>query len=84
MYGVGKSKKGIIDAAAEGIEQEGFKGQIFTNLEWYGNTSTASVPIAAAEAIEKGIIREGSLVINVAFGAGFTYGANLYRARFSK
>ncbi len=74
----------IIDAAAEGIEQEGFKGQIFTNLEWYGNTSTASVPIAAAEAIEKGIIREGSLVINVAFGAGFTYGANLYRARFSK
>ncbi|MBC8501230.1 MAG: beta-ketoacyl-ACP synthase 3 [Nanoarchaeota archaeon] len=71
----------IIKFAKKTLEKEGFKGIVFTNLEWYGNTSTASTPIAAAEAIEKGIIKEGSLVVNVAFGAGFTYGANLYRAR---
>lgn len=68
----------IIEAAEKGLK--GFKGEIYTNLDRYGNTSTASVPIAAEEAIRLGIIKDGMLVINVAFGAGFTYGANLYRA----
>lgn len=70
----------IIDAANEELVNKGFKGTVYTNLDRFGNTSTASIPIAAAEAIEKGIIKENSLVINVAFGAGFTYGANLYKA----
>ncbi|NQU98634.1 beta-ketoacyl-ACP synthase 3 [Candidatus Woesearchaeota archaeon] len=74
----------IVNAAKKGLEKEGLKGVVFHNLERYGNTSTASVPLAAAEAKERGIIKEGSLVVNVAFGAGFTYGANLYRARFSR
>jgi len=70
----------IINSAQHKLKQKGFKGEVFTNLDKYGNTSTASIPLAAAEAIEKGIIKDRSLVINVAFGAGFTYGANLYRA----
>ncbi|MBT3395012.1 beta-ketoacyl-ACP synthase 3 [archaeon] len=71
----------IINPAKNRLKRDGFNGEIYTNLEKYGNTSTASVPIAADEAFSKGIIGRGSLVINVAFGAGFTWGANLYRAR---
>jgi len=70
----------IINPAKNRLERDGFNGEIFTNLEKYGNTSTASVPIAAEEAFNKGIIGKGSLVVNVAFGAGFTWAANLYRA----
>ena len=74
------ANKRIIDVADNGLRKKGFKGTIYTNLEKFGNTSTGSVPLAANEAHEKGLIKGGSLVVNVAFGAGFTYGANLYRA----
>jgi len=70
----------IIDSADKGLRNKGFKGRIYTNLERFGNTSTGSIPLAANEAYENGLIKRGSLVVNVAFGAGFTYGANLYRA----
>lgn len=70
----------IIEAANKGLREKGFKGEIYTNLDKYGNTSTASIPIAAEEAIRLEKLKDGMLVINVAFGAGFTYGANLYRA----
>jgi len=70
----------IVNAAEEGLRDKGFKGIVFTNLHKYGNTSTASTLLAAAEAREKGVIIEGSLVVQVSFGAGFTYGANLFRA----
>jgi len=70
----------IIEAAQGRLEKKNFKGIMYTNLEKYGNTSTASIPLAAAEAVEKGVITKGKLCINVAFGAGLTYGANLYRA----
>jgi 3-oxoacyl-[acyl-carrier-protein] synthase III len=70
----------IIEAANKKLREKGFKGEVYTNLEKFGNTSTASIPIATEEAIKNGIIKEGSLVINVAFGAGLTYGANLYRS----
>ena len=55
------------------------KGKIFSNIEYYGNTTAASIPIAMAEAYEKGLIKEGSLVCLAAFGSGFTWGANLIR-----
>jgi len=69
----------IIDSAHKRLKRNGFNGEIYTNLEKYGNTSTASVPIAANEAFEKGVINRGDLIVNVAFGAGFTWGSNLYR-----
>ncbi|UCF42099.1 MAG: 3-oxoacyl-ACP synthase, partial [Gemmatimonadota bacterium] len=44
-----------------------------------GNTTAASIPIALSEAVADGKIRRGSLVCLVAFGSGFTWGANLLR-----
>ncbi len=51
--------------------------KFFVNLDRYGNTASASVIIAMDEAIECKMIREGSLVVTVAFGGGLNYGANL-------
>ena len=47
--------------------------KVYVNVDRYGNTSSASIPIAIDEAIEKGVIKEGSTVMCVAFGAGFTW-----------
>ncbi len=51
--------------------------KIFVNVQEYGNTSAASVPIALADAWEKGRVKPGYLVLLVAFGGGFTWGAAL-------
>jgi 3-oxoacyl-[acyl-carrier-protein] synthase-3 len=53
--------------------------KVFVNLDKYGNTSAASIPIALSEALEQGRLGPGDLVLNVAFGAGFTWAANLVR-----
>ena len=53
--------------------------KVYVNVDRYGNTSAASVPIALDEAIEKGVIGEGSTVLLVAFGAGFTWGSMVVR-----
>ncbi|HUV86367.1 MAG TPA: beta-ketoacyl-ACP synthase III [bacterium] len=53
--------------------------KVFVNLDKYGNTSAASIPIALSEAVEQGRVKAGDLVLNVAFGAGFTWAANLVR-----
>jgi len=49
--------------------------RVFTNLARYGNTSSASVPMALAEAIDEGRVRKGDLIVCVAFGAGLTWAA---------
>ncbi len=51
----------------------------FVNLDKYGNTSAATIPIALTEANEQGLLRRGDLVACVAFGGGFTSGACLFR-----
>jgi len=48
---------------------------VVVNLDRYGNTSAASIPIALAEAVSDGRIKEGDLLLLVAFGAGLTWGA---------
>jgi 3-oxoacyl-[acyl-carrier-protein] synthase-3 len=67
----------IIEAAARtlGLPPEG----IYTNLERYGNTSAASIPIALSEAAEGGRIQPGDLIVCVGFGAGLTWGAAAVR-----
>lgn len=67
----------IIKAASErmGLPME----KVFVNVDRYGNTSAASIPIALCEAVAAGRIREGSLVVTVGFGAGLTWGANVLR-----
>ncbi|MFW2331552.1 MAG: beta-ketoacyl-ACP synthase III [Nitrospinota bacterium] len=53
--------------------------KIFTNLDKYGNTSAASIPLALYEADRDGRLKQDALVLTVAFGGGFTWGANLIR-----
>ncbi len=63
----------IIEAASKslGIPME----KVFTNLEHYGNTSAASIPIAIAEAAEQGRLRPNDKVVLIGFGAGLTWAA---------
>jgi len=53
--------------------------KVYNNIEKYGNTTAASIPIALTEAWEKGKIKEGDLVVLAAFGSGFTWGSVLIR-----
>jgi 3-oxoacyl-[acyl-carrier-protein] synthase-3 len=53
--------------------------KVFNNIQRYGNTTAASIPIALHEALAEGRIGPGSLVCLAAFGAGFTWGAALVR-----
>lgn len=58
-----------------GVAQEKF----YSNIEVYGNTTAASIPIALSEVLESGRIRENSLIMLAAFGSGFTWAASLIR-----
>jgi 3-oxoacyl-[acyl-carrier-protein] synthase-3 len=53
--------------------------KVFVNVDRYGNTSSASIPIAIDEAFEQGRVTEGSTVLLVAFGAGFTWASMVVR-----
>ncbi|MGK0234179.1 MAG: 3-oxoacyl-[acyl-carrier-protein] synthase-3, partial [Psychroserpens sp.] len=49
--------------------------QVFNNIQKYGNTTAASIPIALTEAWEKGKIKDDDIVVLAAFGSGFTWGS---------
>ena len=72
-----QANRRIIDAVTEklGIPKE----KVFVNIEKYGNTSSASIPIAMHEASKAGLIKPGSLTLLVVVGAGLTWGAALIR-----
>lgn len=63
----------IIEAVAERLGAQ--PGQLFVNLDKYGNTSAASVAIALDEAVNSGRIQRGDLILLVVFGAGLTWAA---------
>ncbi|HEX7593388.1 MAG TPA: beta-ketoacyl-ACP synthase III [Anaerolineae bacterium] len=63
----------IIDSAAKALKLPPEK--VFVNLERYGNTSAASIPIALCEAIEAGKVKAGDHLVMVGFGAGLTWAA---------
>jgi 3-oxoacyl-[acyl-carrier-protein] synthase-3 len=67
----------ITDAVGErmGLPPE----RVYSNIARYGNTTAASIPIALAEAVREGKLQRGDLLVTVAFGSGFTWGANLVR-----
>jgi len=67
----------IIESAAKRLNLP--REKVFINIAEYGNTSAASVPIAFDECFKQGKIKEGDVVIFVAFGAGLTWGANVIR-----
>ncbi|HET7361479.1 MAG TPA: beta-ketoacyl-ACP synthase III [Salinimicrobium sp.] len=53
--------------------------QVFNNIQKYGNTTAASIPIALTEAWEEGKIKVGDIVVLAAFGSGFTWGSAVIR-----
>lgn len=53
--------------------------KVFNNIQHYGNTTSATIPICINEALEQGRIKKGDLILTVAFGAGFTWGGSLIR-----
>ncbi len=53
--------------------------QVYNNIQRYGNTTAASIPIALCEALQEGLIKEGDLVCLAAFGSGFTWASALVR-----
>jgi 3-oxoacyl-[acyl-carrier-protein] synthase-3 len=53
--------------------------QIFNNIQHYGNTTAASIPIALDEALQAGRLARGELLILTAFGSGFTWGSAAIR-----
>jgi 3-oxoacyl-[acyl-carrier-protein] synthase-3 len=53
--------------------------RVFNNIQRYGNTTAATIPICMSEAEEQGRLKRGDLVLTLAFGAGFTWGGNLIR-----
>ncbi len=55
------------------------KDLVFSNIEHYGNTTSASIPIALSEAVEQGLVSDGKLICLAAFGAGFAWGSALIR-----
>ena len=67
----------IIEATAKhaGIPMS----KVMVNLDRYGNTSSTSIPLALDQAVAEGRVRPGSLVMLVAFGAGFTWGSAVVR-----
>jgi len=67
----------IINAIAERLKIP--KEKVFINLDKYGNTSAASIPIALDEAVREGRVKRGDLVLMVAFGGGFTWGSCIVR-----
>ncbi len=67
----------IIDVAARKL---GFEpGKVFSNIERYGNTSCASIPLCLDEAERQGRLRKGDLVLMTGFGAGLSWGSCLAR-----
>lgn len=67
----------IIEATARKLDIP--MDKVFVNVDRYGNTSAASIPLALDEARQAGMLREGYVVSAVAFGSGFTWGSAVLR-----
>lgn len=72
-----QANKRIIDASAERMGLD--SSHVFLNVQKYGNTSAASIPLALYEAAKVGKLKRGDLALTVGFGAGLVWGANLIR-----
>src|SRR5437660_12877990 len=67
----------IIDAAARRIGLP--LDKVAVNIDEYGNTSSASIPLALEEAVRKGRVKKGDNVLLAGFGSGLTWGATLLK-----
>jgi 3-oxoacyl-[acyl-carrier-protein] synthase-3 len=67
----------IIDAIIERLDYP--RDRVIVNLDRYGNTSSATIPIAYDETVRSGLVKPGDLIVFVGFGGGFTWGSLLLR-----
>ncbi|MFZ7104503.1 MAG: beta-ketoacyl-ACP synthase III [Peptococcaceae bacterium] len=67
----------IVDAATKRLKLSTEK--VYVNLDKYGNMSGASIPVALDEAVRKGRIKNGDVIVLVGFGAGLTWGSSVIR-----
>jgi len=72
-----QANRRILEATAKRLKLT--DEQCFINVQDYGNTSGATIPIAMDEANRQGLLQEGDLVLMAAFGGGFTWGSSLLR-----
>ncbi|MBT3362902.1 MAG: ketoacyl-ACP synthase III [Chloroflexi bacterium] len=72
-----QANKRIIQAVGKklGLNED----KVFLNVQKYGNTSAASIPIALCEAVEQGLIKDNDNIVFVAFGAGLSWGASVLK-----
>jgi 3-oxoacyl-[acyl-carrier-protein] synthase-3 len=70
----------IINAAADRLGIDASK--VIINIQKYGNTTSATLPLATLDAITSGKLKKGGLVVFAAVGAGYTVGSNLWRWSF--
>jgi 3-oxoacyl-[acyl-carrier-protein] synthase-3 len=75
-----QANKRIITAAGDrlGIPES----RVMINIDRYGNTTAATLPLAARDAIAEGRLKKGDLVLFAVVGAGYTVGASLWRWAF--
>ncbi len=71
-----QANRRIITAVAERL---GISDKVIINIDKYGNTTAATIPLATRDALEAGRIKKGDYVLFAAVGAGYTAGANLWR-----
>ncbi|XP_071703158.1 beta-ketoacyl-[acyl-carrier-protein] synthase III B, chloroplastic-like [Rutidosis leptorrhynchoides] len=74
---VHQANKRIIDRIAANLEFP--KDKVICNIENYGNTSAASIPLALDEAVRSGKVKEGEIIMTAGFGAGLTWGSAIVR-----
>lgn len=67
----------IIDATARRLKLDNSK--VYSNIHAYGNTSSATIPVALTEAIEQGMVKPGANLVFVAFGGGLSWAATAVR-----
>jgi 3-oxoacyl-[acyl-carrier-protein] synthase-3 len=72
-----QANRRIITATAERLGMS--SDQVIINIERFGNTTGATIPLATRDAIESGQLTKGDIVLFAAVGAGFTVGASLWR-----
>jgi len=72
-----QANKRIIDAAAKRCKIS--DDRVLINIDKYGNTTAATIPICMDEATTDGMLKDGDLVLTASFGAGFTWGSMLIR-----
>jgi 3-oxoacyl-[acyl-carrier-protein] synthase III len=72
-----QANRRIIEAAADrlGISME----KVLINIDRYGNTTAATIPLATRDAIERGLLRQGDIALMAVVGAGYTVGAALWK-----